>query len=54
MLMAFECETFVVREWFALAFQNDDAEIKFFIDNLTLRCTHFREVRASLVTEKEG
>lgn len=43
-LMSFECESDVMREWFQLAFQDDLERIKAFVDNLSMRATHFREV----------
>lgn len=47
-LFDFNCETETVRDWFFLAFQNDDGMIKTFLDELALRLSHFREVKAGL------
>lgn len=46
-LFSFDATTEVVREWYGLAFQYDREEIKQFVDKLTLRVAHFREVAAS-------
>src|SRR5688572_19608476 len=53
-LMTFNCETAVVREWFQLAFQKDAQKIKTFVNHMAITSAHLDEVYDSLFLEQKS
>jgi len=52
-LFEFSCSTDTVKEWYRLAFQNDERLIKAFVDFLALRVSHFNEVALSMRAKRD-